>query len=74
MFSIKRSSDLTKLDIKEEFMQFNIDGVILQPVLLGKTDRPAHLGSPIPFLSFPEDSCVCPVLCLKICTIYFIFK
>ena len=42
-------------------MQFNTDGVILQPVLFGKTDRPAHLGSPVTVLSFPEDSCVWPV-------------
>ena len=42
-------------------MQFNTNGVILQPVLLGKNDRSAHLGSPIAVLSFPEDSYVCPV-------------
>ena len=46
-------------------MQFNTDRVILQPISLGKTDRPTHLGSPITILSFPEDSYVCPVLCLK---------
>ena len=40
-------------------MQFNTNGVILQPVLLGKIDRPAHLGSPITVLCFPEDSCQC---------------
>ena len=47
-------------------MQFNTDMVILQPISLGKTDRPTHLGSPITVLSFPEDSYVFPVLCLKL--------
>ena len=65
IISFERSSDLIRLDIREEFMQFNTDRVILQPISLGKTDRPTHLGSPITVLSFPEDSYVCPVLCLK---------
>ena len=65
IISFKRPSGLIRLDIREEFMQFNTDGAIRQLVLLCKTDRPAHLGSPITVLSFPEDSCVCPVLCLK---------
>ena len=65
IISFKRSSDLIRLNIREEFMQFNTDKVILQPISLGKTHRPTHLGSPITVLSFPEDSYVCPLLCLK---------
>ena len=42
---------------------------MLQSVLLAKTDRHTHLGSPITVLSYPED--VCPMLCLKLCTVYF---
>ena len=65
IISFKRSSDLIRLDIREEFMQFNTDRVILQLISLGKTDRSTHLGCPITVLSFPENSFVCPVLCLK---------
>jgi hypothetical protein len=65
LVTLKRPSDINHIHIREGYFELMMDCFLAQPLGIGKTDRPSHVGLPIMMEPFLQEPQICPVFYLN---------
>jgi hypothetical protein len=65
LVTVKRPSDINRIHILDGYFQLSMHRLTAQPLGVGKTDRPSHIGPPIVVEAFLKEPQLCPVYYLN---------